>query len=86
VLITDGRNEVTGGIDLASVLQTLRAEADPTRPVPVIAIGLGPEADVEALRQIAQATGGRSYQAQDPQEIRDVLLDAISQRACRPGC
>jgi Ca-activated chloride channel family protein len=86
VLITDGRNEVAGGIDLATVLQTLRAEADPTRPVPVIAIGLGPEADVEALRQIAQATGGRSYQAQDPQDIRDVLLDAISQRACRPGC
>jgi Ca-activated chloride channel family protein len=86
VLITDGRNEVDGGIDLATVLQTLRAEADPTRPVSVIAIGLGPEADVEALRQIAQATGGRSYHAQDPQDIRSVFLDALSQRACRPSC
>jgi hypothetical protein len=87
VLITDGRNEVSGGTDLPTALQTLRAEADPTRPVPLIAIGLGPDVDAEALRQLAEATGGgRSYQAQDPQDIRGVFLDALSQRACRPTC
>jgi Ca-activated chloride channel homolog len=86
VLITDGRNEVSGGLDLPTALQTLRAEADPARPVPLIAIGLGPDVDVEALRQLAEATGGQSYQAQNPQDIRGVFLDALAQRACRPTC
>ncbi|GAA1263119.1 substrate-binding domain-containing protein [Pseudonocardia aurantiaca] len=86
VLITDGRNEVPGGTDLPTAVQTLRAEADPTRPAPLIAIGLGPDVDTEALRQLAEATGGRSYHAQDPQDIRGVFLDALSQRACRPTC
>lgn len=86
VLITDGRNEVDAGIDLPTAVQTLRAEADPTRPVPLIAIGIGPDSDGNALRQLAEATGGASYVAQNPQDIRAVFLDALSQRVCRPGC
>lgn len=86
VLITDGRNEVAGGIDLATTVQTLRAEADPTRPVPLIAIAIGPESDVEALRQLAEATDGQAYLAENPEDIRSVFLDALSQRVCRPGC
>jgi hypothetical protein len=86
VLITDGRNEVDGGIDLPTAVQTLRAEADPTRPVALIAIGIGPDSDQEALRRLAEATGGRAYAAQNPQDIRTVFLDALSQRVCRPGC
>jgi hypothetical protein len=86
VLITDGRNEVDGGIDLPTAVQTLRAENDPTRPVALIAIGIGPDSDQDALRQLAEATGGRAYAAQNPQDIRTVFLDALSQRVCRPGC
>lgn len=86
VLFTDGRNEVETGIDLPTVLQTLRAEADPTRPVPLITIALGPDADVDALTQMSQATGGRSYNANTPEDIRAVFLDALSLRVCRPNC
>jgi hypothetical protein len=86
VLITDSRNDVTDGPDLASVVQTLRAENDSARPVPVIAIGLGTDTDADALRQIAQATGGRSYAGVDPRDLRAVFLDALAQRACRPLC
>ncbi len=87
VLITDGRNEVDSGIDLPTTLQTLRAEADPTRPVPLIAIGIGPASDLEVLRQLADATGGgQAYVAQNPEDIRTVFLDALSQRVCRPAC
>jgi Ca-activated chloride channel homolog len=35
---------------------------------------------------LAEATGGRAYAAQNPQDIRTVFLDALSQRVCRPGC
>jgi hypothetical protein len=86
VLITDGRNEIEGGIDLPTTVQTLRAEADPTRPVPLIAIAIGPDADTDALRQLAEATDGQAYLAENPADIRTVFLDALSQRTCRPGC
>ncbi|GGP35870.1 substrate-binding and VWA domain-containing protein [Saccharothrix coeruleofusca] len=85
-LITDGRNDDISSIDTAALIETLKREADPTRPVPLIMVGLGNEADMAALRQIAQATGGKAYQAMEAEDIRGVLLDGISQRRCRPNC
>ncbi|GAA3436068.1 hypothetical protein [Kutzneria kofuensis] len=41
VLITDGKNETPGGIDLTALIAALRAEVDPTRPIQIIGIGLG---------------------------------------------
>jgi hypothetical protein len=86
LLVTDGEDEVNDGVDLPTALQALQAEAAPDRPVPVIAIGLGPDADDEALHQIAEATGGRAYEAEDPQDVDTVLLDGIFGRGCLPGC
>jgi hypothetical protein len=85
-LITDGRNDDISSIDLAELIATFKKEADPARPVPMIMVGIGNEADMDALRQISAATGGKAYQALQPDDIRGVLLDAISQRRCRPNC
>jgi Ca-activated chloride channel homolog len=85
-VLTDGRNEADDGIDLPQLLATLRAEADPSRPVAVITIGIGPDADLDALRQISDATQGRAYDARDPQDIKRVFLDALLLRLCRPHC
>ncbi|ONI81845.1 VWA domain-containing protein [Saccharothrix sp. ALI-22-I] len=85
-LFTDGSNDDISSIDLPGLLAALKAEVDPARPVPMIMIGLGTSADMNALRQIADATGGKAYQALEPEDIRGVLLDAISQRRCRPSC
>ncbi|WP_367133181.1 substrate-binding and VWA domain-containing protein [Saccharothrix sp. HUAS TT1] len=85
-LITDGSNDDISSIDLPALLATLAGEADPARPVPMIMVGLGADADMDALRQIAEATGGKAYQAMEPEDIRGVLLDGISQRRCRPNC
>ncbi|NUT51570.1 MAG: VWA domain-containing protein [Saccharothrix sp.] len=85
-LITDGSNDDISSIDLPGLLETLKREADPARPVPMIMVGLGADADMDALRQIAAATGGKAYQAMEPEDIRGVLLDGISQRRCRPNC
>ena len=81
VLITDGRNEDDHGIALDQLLSTLRSEADPSRPVKVVAIGIGPGADMGALQQIAATTGGASYQAVNPADLQNVLFDAIRRRA-----
>ncbi|SDN34038.1 substrate-binding domain-containing protein [Allokutzneria albata] len=86
VLITDGRNEDQQGLDLAGLLQTLRAEANPAQPVPIILIGLGPEVDMEVLQQIGTATGGKAYAAREAGDVRGVLVDAVIQRRCRPNC
>jgi hypothetical protein len=80
VIVTDGTNEDSSGIDLDTLVQTLGAEADPQRPVKVIGVALGPDADIAALEQIAQATGGAAYSAVDPSDLQDVLFDALRQR------
>jgi hypothetical protein len=82
VLITDGKNEKTGGLDLNGLLQMLRAQADSSKPVQVIGIGLGPDADMNALQQIAAVTNGKAYQAIDAASFRGVLFDALSRRPC----
>lgn len=86
VLLTDGQNEYPPGLDLAGLLTKLRSLADPARPVPVITIGVGSQADVATLRQISAATGGKAYSVRNPADIRGVFLDAILARECRPNC
>ena len=70
LLITDGKNEDENGIDLDTLLAELAKIDDPTKPVPVIMIGFGPDTDLAAMQQIAQATKGAAYsasQARGPQ-------------------
>jgi Ca-activated chloride channel homolog len=86
VLFTDGRNDDISSIDTAALIDTLKREADPTKPVPIFMVGIGQEADMESLKQIAGATGGAAYLAAQPEDIRNLLLEAISQRRCRPNC
>jgi Ca-activated chloride channel homolog len=81
LLVTDGANDDDRtGLQLDKLLSTLRSEADPARPVKVIAVGLGPDADMGALKQIASATGGAAYSALDPKDLQTVLFDALRQR------
>jgi Ca-activated chloride channel homolog len=86
VLLTDGKNEYPQGLTLTQLLTKLRTLADPARPVPIITVGIGNQADVPTLRQISAATGGKTYVVRNPAEIRDVFLDAMLQRECRPDC
>lgn len=86
VLLTDGANSDDDGLDLTVLLDRLRAENDPARPVPVIAVAYGKDVDAGALRAISAETGGAAYVAVDPRRIRTVLQDAIGQRLCRPDC
>jgi Ca-activated chloride channel family protein len=76
VLLTDGRNEKQGGTSLASLLTALRADGG--RPVRIITIAYGADADQAALRRIAEATRGPSYVAADPKEIQRIFILAIS--------
>ncbi|WP_417564458.1 hypothetical protein [Microbacterium sp.] len=86
LLNTDGVNEDDDGLDLNGLLTRLKALHDPAKPVSVIAIGYGPDTDQDALEKIAAATDGAAYQALKPTDITSVLVDAVTQRGCRPNC
>lgn len=80
ILLTDGTNEEPGSMSLQDLLGAIRKERDPARPVIVVAIGMGPDADASALKAIADATGGRSYVARRPADITQVFQDALLSR------
>lgn len=87
VLMTDGRDEDNpASIGLEPLLEILGEEFDPEAPVPIITIGFGPDADMDALEQISEATGTTAFQAEDPDDIQDVFVRAMIERQCRPNC
>ena len=80
VLLTDGRNQDRTGIGLEELVRTLEDEADPERPVAVIGIALGPDADLATLERIAGATGGSAYPAVEETDLQHVLFEALGRR------
>ncbi|MFF2369626.1 VWA domain-containing protein [Agromyces sp. NPDC058110] len=86
LLLTDGKNEDENGISRDQLLDELAAMAEDGKQVPVVLVGIGPDTDLESMRLIAEATGGAAYSAQQPQDLKTVLTDALSQRSCRPNC
>ncbi len=78
VLLTDGINDDPGGgIDLPTLLRQLKA-GQGKQQVRVVTIAFGANADVAALRQISQATGGKPYVSRDPRDIERVFTDVIT--------
>ena len=41
---------------------------------------------LDAMQRIARATNGGAYSASRPEDLGNVLVDALSQRTCRPNC
>jgi Ca-activated chloride channel family protein len=80
VVLTDGKNEDTSGLSLAELVRRLKTARSPDRPVTVILIAYGVDADVPALNQAAAATGGRTYVALRPTDIGKVFLSAMVNR------
>jgi Mg-chelatase subunit ChlD len=80
LIITDGRNEDPGGLGLRSLEELLREANDAKHPVSIFAIGIGPEADLDALERIAEATGGRAFAAETAEQIPEVFAQALLAR------
>ncbi|WP_419665713.1 substrate-binding and VWA domain-containing protein [Streptomyces sp. 2-1] len=77
VLLTDGVNEDPGSVSRSALVTQLRKLTDADRPVPLIAIAVGPEADKKELDEIAEATGGSAHLVTDPSQIHSVILKAV---------
>jgi Ca-activated chloride channel homolog len=78
VLVSDGKNEDPGSATLDQVVATLKKNADPRRPVRIISIALGDQADTAALRKISEATSGEAYAVRHAEDLEDVFLTALT--------
>ncbi|MFC7589892.1 substrate-binding domain-containing protein [Nonomuraea antimicrobica] len=85
LVITAGRDDGKG-TDLAGLLDGLRREWDPDKPVQIIVIAFGKDVDRASLSQVTAATNGSLHEAQEPGEIIDVFLTALARRLCHPTC
>ncbi|MET7456464.1 substrate-binding and VWA domain-containing protein [Streptomyces sp. NPDC005574] len=77
VVLTDGVNQDPGSISRGDLVEKLQTLSNPERPVPLIVIAVGPDADRQEAEQIARATGGSGQQVSDPAQIHSVILKAI---------
>ncbi|MFJ9852344.1 substrate-binding and VWA domain-containing protein [Streptomyces sp. NPDC101150] len=77
VIVTDGANDDSSSMELEALVRKLKKLSDPKRPVPLIAIAIGPEADKSALDRIVAPTGGSAHRVNDPSQIHQVILKAI---------
>jgi len=85
LVITAGKDDGKG-LSRAQLVQSLRREWNPDRPVQIIVIAFGSGVDRAGLAEIAAATNGSLHVAQEPGEIIDVFLSALARRLCHPTC
>jgi Ca-activated chloride channel homolog len=77
VVLTDGRNDAQGGLDLDALLKVVTKDSG-GRTARIITIAYGPDADRATLVKIATATGGASYAAPTPADLPKVYASALS--------
>nr|WP_241564691.1 substrate-binding and VWA domain-containing protein [Nonomuraea polychroma] len=85
LVITAGKDDGKG-TRLTQLLEVLRRDWKPDRPVQIVIIAFGTDVDRGGLGQIAAATNGSLHVAQEPGEIIDVFLAALARRLCHPTC
>jgi Ca-activated chloride channel homolog len=78
VVITDGRNEDPGSITLDALIKSLRSEFSPQKPVHIVTIAYGKDADGPTLARIAKSVDGLSFTAPDPRSIGEVFINAVA--------
>lgn len=86
VLLSDGKDTDPAGPTLEALVAALSTQSRSGQPVPVITIAFGPEGDAASLAAISKASGGAAYRASTADQVRQIFLDAVGQRACRPHC
>ncbi|MFK0244785.1 VWA domain-containing protein [Amycolatopsis azurea] len=81
IVMTDGRDTDPEGVGRENLVAELGKLRDPDRPVPLIAIGIGPEADETELAQLVAPAGGQVFLSRDPAKIGEVFYGALGRIA-----
>lgn len=78
VVLTDGRDAQSRfAMTQQTFMGRLAAQQDPKRPVPIIAVGYGPDADMGALTAMSKATGGKAISSQNPADVASAVAQAF---------
>jgi Ca-activated chloride channel family protein len=78
VLLTDGANVNPGAhLSRKQLLATLGTRYNPRKPVHIVTIAFGRDADVSTLRRIAAVTHGQSYRVSSAAQIQQVIVESI---------
>jgi len=81
MLVSDGANlNPGGGMDLGQLLDRLNREKRSDRPVSIVGVAVGPDADAAAMQEISRATGGSTFVARDPKAAVQTLVLAFAGR------
>lgn len=90
LVLTDGagNDDPDGGVSNDEILEYLKSQFDPKRPVSILLIAFGPDAakGKKQMDAIAQATAGEAFIAKDILGVRDVFLEGMKRRLCAPKC
>jgi Ca-activated chloride channel homolog len=85
VVISDGVNDdPTGGLNETALLRALRARYDARRPVHIVTLGYGAQADQRALAHISSVTHGLRFAAPDPRRLNEVFVAAVTAYRLKP--
>ena len=76
-VFTDGGSNKPGGMKLDDALTELEKLVDVTKPIRIIALGIGPQADMDQLNALAKATGGKAFAVKDASQINLIFLQAL---------
>lgn len=77
VVLSDG-GDTNSKITLDVLLSELKKRGDPSRPVHIVTIAYGADADLGVLKQISQATAGVAFSAPDPRSISTIYISALA--------
>ncbi|MGA6165961.1 substrate-binding and VWA domain-containing protein [Amycolatopsis magusensis] len=77
VVLTDGRNEDPGSLDLDNLISRLQVESG-SETVRMFTIAYGGDADQDVLKRMAEATQAAEYDSSEPGTINQVFTAVIS--------
>lgn len=77
VVLVSGAKDHGKGLPLAQLRDQLSRIHDDARPVRMITVAYGPEADVAALQEISRLTGGQTLIARNPLDLDETLINAL---------
>ncbi|MFG1706412.1 substrate-binding domain-containing protein [Nonomuraea sp. M3C6] len=90
LILTDGagNDDPDGGVKNAEILQFLKKTYNPKRPISILLIAFGPEAEKgkQQMDALAKSTGGEAYIAKNILQVRDFFLQGMERRLCSPNC
>lgn len=77
IVLTDGASSSAGIKNLEQLNRELETISVVTKPIKVTLIGIGPNVNMDELREVARMVGGLAAQIRDPSEIQQVFLKAL---------